>query len=335
MAIKEENIIPYEGEIKVWQRLVKVGDMWMPVGVGGMFEPGSVQFIEVGGGVYYKCASVNTTAKTWSGNKAVLTDGVYVFEETVTTGLTYGNGFTPTVGKIYNGDATVYVGRLYGRAESMPQENLLLYIPLKTGLNAEIGQALSPGNNEAFSFDTVDGIQCAVFDGTSNKYLTDSNNWLNTNMNQTNSASSYTLSIWAKHDEPADLWDNNLIHFGIGAGLFVDSASTLEIEFLQPSGGSNAAWRASVATSNNRMWHHYAFVRDGGLGKVSVYMDGIIMATIENLNWGVESSTFYIGAHSYGANGLFRGWVTGFRAYTRVLSEDEIFALSSELTPTA
>jgi hypothetical protein len=43
---------------------------------------------------------------------------------------------------IYNGDATVYVGKLYGKAESMPQKDLLLYMPLKTGLNAEIGQAL-------------------------------------------------------------------------------------------------------------------------------------------------------------------------------------------------
>ena len=48
----------------------------------------------------------------WSGYKAVLTDGVYSFEETVTEGLTFGNGFTPVVGKIYDTEAMVEVARL-------------------------------------------------------------------------------------------------------------------------------------------------------------------------------------------------------------------------------
>lgn len=330
MAIKENNLTPYEGEIKSGQRLIKVGNTFVPVGVGGAFEPGSVQFIEVGGGVYYKCASVNTTANTWTGYKAVLTDGVYTFEGAVTENLPYGNGFTPAVGKTYNGDATVYVGRLYGKAESMPQENLLLYMPLKTDVNVETGQALS--KNNTLSFATVDGIQCAVLDGSN--YLYD-NTWLNENMKQTDSTSSYTLSIWAKHDEPLpDTWDNNLIHFGVTAGLYVDSGTSLSIEFLQPYGDSSDEWKAS-ATNINTMWHHYTFVRDGSTKSVSVYVDGSLTATIENLNWGVESAAFNIGAHSYANQGMFRGWVTGFRAYTRVLSEDEIFALSSELTPTA
>lgn len=70
----------------------------LPSGSGG--TPG-------GGGnsVFYKCSSVDSA--TWSGYKAVLTDGVYSFEKTVTEGLSYGTAFTPEVGKVYNGDATV------------------------------------------------------------------------------------------------------------------------------------------------------------------------------------------------------------------------------------
>ena len=41
----------------------------------------------------------------WSGNKAILTDGVYSFEENVTSGLTYGTGFTPVVGTVYDVEA--------------------------------------------------------------------------------------------------------------------------------------------------------------------------------------------------------------------------------------
>ena len=53
---------------------------------------------------FYKCASVDTMAKTWTGYKALLTGGVYSFEGPVTTGLTYGTAYTPSVGKIYSTD---------------------------------------------------------------------------------------------------------------------------------------------------------------------------------------------------------------------------------------
>ena len=66
---------------------------------------------ESGGGSvgcdYYKCASVDTVNKTWTGYKAVLTDGVYTFESTATTGLTYGAAYAPMVGIIYSTDCTV------------------------------------------------------------------------------------------------------------------------------------------------------------------------------------------------------------------------------------
>lgn len=53
--------------------------------------------------------------KTWSGYKAVLTTDTetgkqyYDFEETVTEGLTFGNGFTPVVGGIYDREALIKI----------------------------------------------------------------------------------------------------------------------------------------------------------------------------------------------------------------------------------
>ncbi len=65
---------------------------------------------------YYKCASVDTEAKTWSGYKAVQQEnGGYTFEETVTTGLAY-TSVTPVVGSIYSADALVKVEYLYTSA---------------------------------------------------------------------------------------------------------------------------------------------------------------------------------------------------------------------------
>lgn len=63
---------------------------------------------------YYKCASVDTEAKTWSGYKAVFdsTAGTWSFESGVTAGLAYTN-VTPIVGGIYSADALVIVSLLY------------------------------------------------------------------------------------------------------------------------------------------------------------------------------------------------------------------------------
>ena len=60
-----------------------------------------------GSAEYYRCASVDTSTKTWTGYKAVLNDGIYTFESTVTSGLTYSQGKEPQVGYIYTNDASI------------------------------------------------------------------------------------------------------------------------------------------------------------------------------------------------------------------------------------
>ena len=67
-----------------------------------------------GGAEFYKCASVNTSAKTWTGYKAVLTDGVYSFEETVTEGLSYSENF-PLPAQAYTSDLSVTVKELQSK----------------------------------------------------------------------------------------------------------------------------------------------------------------------------------------------------------------------------
>lgn len=61
---------------------------------------------------FYKCASVDTSNKTWSGYELVLQDGVYVVSDTLTEGLTY-TGFTPVVGNIYTEDGFIQVKDYY------------------------------------------------------------------------------------------------------------------------------------------------------------------------------------------------------------------------------
>jgi len=56
---------------------------------------------------YYKCASVNTTEKTWTGYAGSLTDGVWSFSAS-TTSLNY-SVMAPVVGAVYLYDATLYI----------------------------------------------------------------------------------------------------------------------------------------------------------------------------------------------------------------------------------
>lgn len=53
---------------------------------------------------YYKCASVNTTAHTWTGYLAIRDSatGAWSFSETETTGLSYGANPDPEVGNVYD-----------------------------------------------------------------------------------------------------------------------------------------------------------------------------------------------------------------------------------------
>ncbi len=67
--------------------------------------------------VFYRCASVDSSSKTWSGYKAVLSDGSYSFETTKTTNLQYAS-VVPAVGAIYTADALARINYLYTAAAS-------------------------------------------------------------------------------------------------------------------------------------------------------------------------------------------------------------------------
>ena len=62
---------------------------------------------------FFKCASINTETHKWSGYKAILTNGIYSFSDTLTNDLPYGDGFTPVVNEIYDRNALIHVADLY------------------------------------------------------------------------------------------------------------------------------------------------------------------------------------------------------------------------------
>lgn len=64
--------------------------------------------------------------KTWDGYKAVWSDeDGYSFEETLTTGLAYSSGFTPSIGGIYSADAKIIASALYKKINGRSVLNLV------------------------------------------------------------------------------------------------------------------------------------------------------------------------------------------------------------------
>ena len=98
----KENLIALPPEsVPAGTLAMKVGDT--------VFTPGNIRISSGGSMDLYKCASVDKTNKTWTGYKASFSNGVYSFETTPATALTYGSGYTPVEGNIYNTGALICV----------------------------------------------------------------------------------------------------------------------------------------------------------------------------------------------------------------------------------
>lgn len=74
---------------------------------------GGIKVYNIGDAEYYKCASVDTANKTWTGYKLVLTDGIHVLETTPTENLSY-LMTPPEVGGVYTGTAELCISEVMG-----------------------------------------------------------------------------------------------------------------------------------------------------------------------------------------------------------------------------
>ena len=125
----------------------------------GIFETGLDEPAYDGGGTggaakYYKCSSVNTSEKTWSGYELVLQDGVYVVSDVETMGLVY-TSIKPNVGIVYAENALVMVGHY---AQKLPTNGLIFYAPLAEASDtAETGQTLigAPSEYSVYTYYVV------------------------------------------------------------------------------------------------------------------------------------------------------------------------------------
>jgi hypothetical protein len=256
---------------------------------------------------YYKCASVDTVNKTWTGYKAVLTDGVYTFEENATTGLEYSNGYIPVVGGIYDQNTTVKVTKLYDGSEyPIPREGLIFYAPLQTDYVDVISgkSAQKIGGN----FTVHNGVNCLYLDGS--EYI----EW----GDMTKNASEYTLLLLVC---PTDLydWKSFMLLFG-DDGHFIINAKN---GHLKEWGGEymvESVWQTVAVTTTQDKYGRS-------------YLNGVLNGTRNNQpDYLTTINSITIGANKgEGYRQKVEGYVAFAAVYNRVLSDTEIMDIHNEL----
>ena len=267
--------------------------------------------------LFYKCASVDTVNKTWTGFKAVLKDGAYSFEQTATAGLTYGNGLSPAIDGIYDAEAVVYVNRLWMGAAAV-NEGLVIHAPLQyMAETAATGQSMTyPGNN--CTFGNVSGVACVTLSGSSRNSVNIDSSGITINTNP------MTLACWVRYagngfDDFFGWPDWNEYHLTIGRNsgnvLFVD-------------GGYNWGSHYADASITDNEWHHLCLTWDGEALEQILYLDGQkIMSQIETKgpSAGAGTATYM---HIYSGHETS---YADFRLYNRALPAEEVALLAANL----
>ena len=263
---------------------------------------------------------------SWSGNRAVFTDGIYVFEKTFTHNLSYVQGFVPEIGKIYNSDATVIVGKLL--TGEITTDGLVFYDPLSVYTpTAATGQTIPGGCSGYYNYKNV---PCGVVSPA-----------LELNIAYTDTMprgnGPFTASIWLNRLGPSTNEYNIafLMNFGkawsddktaLGLVLQGDESRTVWVPTVSTvqSGIDLTGFDAEIGT-----WHFFAATYDGSV--LTAYWDGQRIAQ-KNMVLNIGTEDFAIG-RTEGSCG-FSGYISSPRVYNRALSAREIQILASEFTPT-
>ena len=278
----------------------------------GYGRTNAVSLVGGGNGDFYKCASVNTSNQTWTGYKAILVNGAYNFQQTVTSGLSYGDGFIPIVDKIYTDGALAIISGLYSG------------LPIADIFDATLTSSQTVSGETIIVFDgnvsfnvTQNGIAGAYLDYGCLKYpLTDI-------------PSAFTLAGWIKTSGSGGfLLAIGKDGYSSAVGLWIDYSGYVHIEY-----GTGGESPYSVDMSG--AWHHFALTKSEA---VTMYIDGIQRITGTNPSLNVTEKAVYIGgirrSGEDAADYVVPGYYSTVRLYSRVLSSTEIASLASEYTPT-
>ena len=274
-------------------------------GVSGTAQTGS------GGVDFYKCASVTSGGSTWSGYKAVLSSGVYSFESSVTSGLTY-SVIQPQQDRIYSADALIEAASIY---TGIPGD-YIVYHPLSGSVSTVNGCSCTY-SDVTFEQDSALGEIVAVFNGDGRLTIS--------------SVSAYTavaFSIFQKIEQSTGTNQQVVLREAFGILSTPSDAGVFSY-----NGGLELAKQF-----NNAGWHHIYCDYENSVTRL--FIDGILAATDTSYSYQYNqgfnrTSDLQMGVHLNGSSFPLIGRLKAFRMYNRRLNDAEIAALAAEFPHSA
>ena len=139
---------------------------------------------------------------------------------------------------------------------------------------------------------------------------------INTTLNTSGFANSYTFSWWAKYSNYNGhmMWgfsDGNRLNLFMSSGNF----------YWNTGDGSNNPFNVSASTYGDNQWHHFAVTGDGTTAKL--YIDGEFKGNAKTYK-SIKNTTIYMNGWDSGTSYNFNGQLSDFRLYATTLSADDI-----------
>ena len=239
--------------------------------------------------------------KLWSGYEWLLVDGLYEKSTDITSDLVW-TSVKPVVGKSYNSNALVQVTVYTG---SIDIEGQVLYEPLQDTIGTFTSD-FTP------TFQTIEGIKCCHIPYSSRLYSTEK---------LPVGSGAFSISFWMKPSTmPSEMWsliigDNSSYNGGIRFRYYGNS-----IKFDSISSDLGSIDDVTVTD-----WNFFTIIYTGT--SIQVYINGV-----SKLNTSISSFDLSSGYAIGHTDNSLDGYVASFRAFNRVLDEDDINTLYGEFS---
>lgn len=208
-----------------------------------------------------------------------------------------------------------------------PKKNLVLRYDFKS-LIAETGQVFSQSGGGNVQFTTINGVQCAKFDGTSSLVT-----WDNTDVTEILDTNETTISIWFLPTLSTPLGCRILGRTSDATNNTCFYQINLSANWGSPMINAKLGWNYGTSPYYDfrypHNWIHLCVVQKSD-GTYKLYIDGKEYGNDSNHGWTSKDAPLFIGS-SHSSSYYFNGYMANLRIYNRALSLKEIAILGKEV----
>lgn len=235
-----------------------------------------------------------------------------------------------------------------------PANGLVLYMPMTSmsEVYSSDGKASASDYNSSYpvEFTEQDGIACAHCYYPNHFYAYRSIRISNVLGSLSFGSAPRTFSFWCKRESTATsagtaLWYGSATGNASFICVQFNNSNAVMVDFYDSGIDTNVTYGSVQSTAdvmNDRKWHHIAvslWNNESNRAAGAVWIDGAKKYegyANAALVTGTAYDYAYIGGRSQQSawNRPLNGWIAGFRAYGRVLSDSEISQLAKEFNPT-